>query len=147
MSVSPEHESEVGSATRGGLLPPYRQASADVVLALGTDAQRGLSERDAQLRLERDGANALTPEAPVPEWRKFVAQFASVLVLLLIFAAAVSTVLWFVERESALPYEALAIMAVVLLNAIMGYVQESRAASAVAALRRMAAAQDRKSVV
>ena len=143
MSVSPEHESEVGSARRGGLLPPYRQSSADVVQALGTDAQRGLSERDAQLRLERDGANALTPEAPVPEWRKFVAQFTSVLVLLLIFAAAVSTVLWFVERESALPYEALAIMAVVLLNAIMGYVQESRAASAVAALRRMAAAQAR----
>ena len=45
-----------------------------------------------------------------------------------------------VERKSALPYEAIAIFAVVLLNAIMGYIQESRAESAVAALRQMAAA-------
>ena len=45
------------------------------------------------------------------------------------------------ERESPLPYEAIAIFAVVLLNAVMGYVQESRAESAVAALRQMAASQ------
>jgi magnesium-transporting ATPase (P-type) len=44
------------------------------------------------------------------------------------------------DRESALPYEAIAILAVVLLNAAMGYIQESRAESAVAALRQMSAA-------
>lgn len=48
--------------------------------------------------------------------------------------------LWLAERESALPYEAIAILAVVLLNAVMGYIQESRAESAVAVLRQMAAA-------
>ena len=47
--------------------------------------------------------------------------------------------LWLFERESALPYEAIAIFAVVLLNAVMGYIQESRAESAVAALRQMSA--------
>jgi Ca2+-transporting ATPase len=66
-----------------------------------------------------------------------------VLVLLLLVATAISAALWFVERDSALPYEALAILAVVLLNAVMGFVQESRAASAVAALRKMAAARAR----
>ena len=50
-------------------------------------------------------------------------------------ATAVSAGLWLYERESALPYEAIAIFAVVLLNAVMGYIQESRAESAVAALR------------
>ena len=66
--------------------------------------------------------------------------FQDVLVILLLAATAISLVLWFYERESALSYEAIAIFAVVLLNAIMGYIQESRAESAVAELRQMAAA-------
>lgn len=60
---------------------------------------------------------------------------------MLVVAAAISAGLWLVERESALPYEALAILAIVLLNAVMGYAQAARAESAVAALRRMAAAR------
>ena len=62
------------------------------------------------------------------------------LVILLLIATAVSAGLWVFEREAALPYEAIAILAVVLLNAAMGYVQESRAEAAVAALRAMSAA-------
>ena len=77
----------------------------------------------------------------MPGWKKFLAQFKDVLVILLLIATAISAALWLIERESALPYEAIAIFAVVLLNAIMGYIQESRAESAVAALRQMAAAQ------
>jgi Ca2+-transporting ATPase len=113
----------------------------DAVLAsLGTDAQRGLSRVEAQKRLEQSGRNELTAEEPVPGWKKFLAQFKDVLVILLLIATAVSCALWLVERETPLPYEAIAIFAVVLLNAIMGYIQESRAESAVAALRHMAAA-------
>jgi Ca2+-transporting ATPase len=63
-----------------------------------------------------------------------------VLVILLLIATAVSAGLWVYERETSLPYEALAILAVVLLNASMGYLQESRAEAAVAALRAMSAA-------
>jgi P-type Ca2+ transporter type 2C len=63
-----------------------------------------------------------------------------VLVILLLIATAISAALWVYERESALPYEAIAIFAVVLLNAVMGYIQESRAEQAVAALRQMSAA-------
>ncbi len=122
-------------------LPPYQQPVDAVIAALGTDARRGLSETEAQARLERHGRNELTAEEPVPAWRKFLAQFKDVLVILLLIATAISAVLWLIERESALPYEAIAIFAVVLLNAIMGYIQESRAESAVAALRQMAAAQ------
>jgi Ca2+-transporting ATPase len=77
----------------------------------------------------------------VPGWRKFLSQFQDVLVVLLLIATLISAVLWLIERESALPYEAIAIFAVVLLNAIMGHIQESRAESAVAALHLMAAAQ------
>ena len=82
----------------------------------------------------------MTAEKPVPRWRKFLAQFQDVLVILLLIATVISAGLWLYERESALPYEAMAIFAVVLLNAVMGYIQESRAEQAVAALRQMSAA-------
>ena len=121
-------------------LPPYRQPYDAVVAALGTDAGRGLSREEALRRLDRYGRNELAAEAPVPGWKRFLAQFRDTLVILLLAATAISAGLWLVERESDLPYEAIAIAAVVLLNAIMGYVQESRAESAVAALREMAAA-------
>jgi Ca2+-transporting ATPase len=119
---------------------PYQQPIDTVLASLGTDEQRGLSEAEARVRLKRHGRNELTAEEPVPAWRKFLAQFADVLVILLLIAAAISVALWLVERESALPYEAIAILAVVLLNAVMGHIQESRAESAVAALRQMTAA-------
>src|SRR5918999_2213633 len=118
----------------------YRQPVNEVLAALGTDAQLGLSEADARARFQRYGRNELTAEKPVPAWRKFLAQFEDVLVILLIIATLISAGLWLVELESALPYEAIAILAVVLLNAIMGYVQQSRAEEAVAALRQMSAA-------
>jgi Ca2+-transporting ATPase len=119
----------------------HTRSVEDVLAELESDGQRGLSEEEARRRRARDGPNELQSEKPLPAWRRFLAQFHDVLVILLLVATAISAGLWFVERESALPYEALAIFAVVLLNALLGYVQESRAASAVAALRRMAAAQ------
>ena len=124
-------------------VPPYRLPVEQVVAAFETDAGAGLSAATVRARLERSGRNELTAEPAVPAWRKFVAQFEDALVLLLLAATAVSAGLWFYERDSPLPYEALAIGAVVLLNAVMGYVQETRAESAVAALRQMSAARAR----
>ena len=122
-------------------IPPYQQPFEKVLAAFGTDASRGLTENEARSRLAQHGRNELAAEAPIPAWKKFLAQFQDVLVVLLLVAAAISAALWIYEREAALPYEAIAIFAVVLLNAVIGYVQESRAESAVAALRQMAAAR------
>ena len=118
----------------------YRQTAEQVIRTLGSDQARGLSMADARARLAHFGLNQLAAERPVPRWRKFVAQFGDVLVVLLLIATAISFVLWLYERDAALPYEAMAISAVVLLNAILGYVQQERAESAIAALRQMAAA-------
>ena len=122
--------------------PPdvYRQTFEEVAAALATDGSRGLGDEDARSRLDRYGPNELTAEEGVPAWRRFVAQFQEVLVILLLIATAISAGLWAYERDAALPYEAIAILAVVLLNALMGYVQESRAEAAVDALRAMSAA-------
>ena len=118
----------------------YRRRGEDVLAELGTDARGGLRDAEAHSRLARYGRNELAAEPPVPAWRRFAAQFQDVLVILLLIATAISAGLWIYEREAALPYEALAILAVVLVNATMGYIQESRAEAAVAALRAMSAA-------
>jgi Ca2+-transporting ATPase len=121
-------------------LAAYRLQSEAVLTALGTDAQTGLSEAEARARLEGQGRNELLAEKQVSAWSKFLAQFKDPLVILLLVATAISAGLWLAERETALPYEAIAILAVVLLNAVMGFVQQSRAEQAVAALRQMSAA-------
>ncbi len=118
----------------------YRRSVADLVVAIDTDERHGLSNAEAAARLQRFGPNELAAEAPIPSWRRFLAQFQDVLVVLLLIATFISAALWLYERDAALPYEALAILAVVLLNATMGYIQESRAEAAVAALRAMSAA-------
>ena len=76
-----------------------------------------------------------------PAWRKFLAQFQDVLIGLLLIAAGISLVVWIYERDEPLPYETLVIVAIVLFNGILGYVQEARAERSVAALRAMAAAE------
>ncbi len=118
---------------------PYRKTVDEILAKLGTDARTGLSRSKAQERLGQYGKNELAAEAPVSAWRKFLGQFTDVLVLLLLVAALISAALWLYERDSALPYDAIAIFAIVLLNALMGYFQQSRAEQAVAALRQMSA--------
>ncbi len=117
----------------------YQQEPRDVLAALGADGRNGLSAEEARARLLRYGRNELAAEKPAPGWKRFLAQFKDTLVILLLAATAISFGLWLYEREAALPYEAIAIFAIVLLNAAMGYIQESRAESALAALKHMAA--------
>jgi Ca2+-transporting ATPase len=117
----------------------YRQRVDDLCHALGADDHQGLTDEEARSRLEHNGRNELAAEKPAPAWRRFLAQFQDVLVILLLVATAISAGLWAYERDAVLPYEAIAIFAVVLLNATMGYIQESRAETAVAALRAMSA--------
>ncbi len=121
------------------LLPPYRRAAADVVAALGTYPRRGLAEGDVRERLARHGRNELPSTPPVPAWRRFLAQFRDGLTILLLVATAVSLIAWGIERESAIPWEALTILAIVLVNGVLGFVQESRAEQALAALAAMSA--------
>jgi Ca2+-transporting ATPase len=120
--------------------PPHSVSAEEALLTLRSDARRGLSRTEARARLERFGMNVLTADKPAPAWRKFLAQFQDVLVILLLVAMVISVALWLVERDATWPYEAAAIFAVVLLNAVMGYVQQARAEKAVAALKQMSAA-------
>jgi magnesium-transporting ATPase (P-type) len=120
-------------------LDPWRLDAADVAVELGTDVRSGLTSAEATTRLGRYGPNELEPEAAVPAWRKLLAQFANPLVYLLLAAVVVSVTAWVAEGAEGMPYEALVIAIIVVLNAVLGYVQEARAEQAVAALQRMTA--------
>lgn len=108
-------------------IPAYQLRVDEVFAGQGTDARRGLSAEEAGLRQLIYGMNELTPEKPVPSWKRLPYQFRDSLVILLLIAATISAVLWLHERKSALPYEAISIYAIVVLNALMGYLQEARA--------------------
>ncbi len=114
--------------------------ASEVLGLLETDAQRGLGASEAQGRLLRSGHNELPSVPPVPHWRRFLAQLESPLVLLLIAAAAISLGVWWFEGGADLPYDAFAILAIVIANAILGFAQEERAERAVASLKGMTAA-------
>lgn len=122
---------------------PYRHPAEAVLAALGSDAERGLSSAEAQRRQAAFGPNLIATPPPRGAWRQFLDQFASALVLMLVAAGAISAAIWLHERETPVPYEALAIFPIVLINAVMGYVQEARAERAAAALRQLSAAQAR----
>jgi magnesium-transporting ATPase (P-type) len=126
-------------ATPSAVQEPWLRPAAEVVAGLGTDVRAGLSSPEATTRLRRYGANQLQAAERMAGWRRFLGQFADTLIYLLLTAVVVSVVAWAVEGAEGVPYEAVVILAIVVLNAVLGYVQEARAEQAVAALQRMAA--------
>jgi len=99
---------------------------------------RGLSSEEARLRLKEYGPNALPEKPPEPLWRKFLRQFQSPLIYILLFALAVDLVLWSLEGAQGLPLESLAISAILLLNAGLGTLQEKRSEDALRRLKALA---------
>ena len=111
-----------------------------VAAGVGVDPRTGLSEEEAARRLLVDGPNDLRGKAPVPAWRKVIAQFQDALIYLLLAAVAISLVVWVVEGAEGVPVDAVVIATIIVLNAILGYTQQAKAEDAVAALSRMTAA-------
>jgi len=107
------------------------------VRELKTDADKGLSAEDAKKRLETHGTNELKETGGRSRWQILLDQFADVMLLMLIAVAVVAAVLDM--RAGTFPKDAIAIMAIVLLNAVLGYLQESRAEAALAALKNLSA--------
>ena len=121
----------------GALMSPYSHPADTVAADLGTDTSRGLSPQTAADRLSADGPNELPSKPPVPAWRRFLSQFNDPLVYLLLAAITISTAAWILEGAEGAPVDSIVILAVVTLNAVLGFVQENKAADAVAALSAM----------
>jgi P-type Ca2+ transporter type 2C len=124
---------------------PSQIDAAELARGLGTDPERGLGADEAARRLQADGPNSLRAVPPVPAWRRALAQLQEPLVYLLGAAAAVALAAWWFEGRgrpgvAGWPLDAIVITGVIALNAVLGWLQEAKAAQAVAALAKMTTA-------
>jgi len=111
-----------------------------VAAALDVDVETGLNAQEAARRLAQNGPNELRAAPRVPAWRRALAHFQDPLIYLLLAAVAVALVAWWIEGRVGWPVDAIVIAAIVLLNGVIGLVQEAKAQNAVAALAKMTAA-------
>src|SRR5215510_2838419 len=98
----------------------------------------GLSGDEARARLLVHGPNSLPDKPPTTIWQRFLRQFRSPLIYILLFALAVDSILWFSEGATGLPVESIAIALILLLNAGLGVYQEGKSEMALARLKEMA---------
>ena len=115
----------------------WHTVEPDKALALlQSDRTTGLSAQEVIARREQVGANVLEEGSGRSAWRILFDQFTNIMLVMLIAVAIVSGVLSL--RANEVPKDAIAIFAIVILNGILGYFQESRAEKALAALKQMA---------
>jgi Ca2+-transporting ATPase len=111
----------------------YHTLSAvETIQRLETDREQGLSSEEARARLARDGFNELEPPKRTPLWKTFVMQFNDFMIWVLLAAVAISLF----EGQVV---EGIAIVSILLINALLGVFQEYRAEQALEALKEMSA--------
>ena len=118
---------------------PFSTEVADVAIDLQTDIVAGLTQAEAASRLAANGLNILRSAPQRSAWQRFLSHFQDPLVYLLLAAVAIALVAWFLEGRHSWPVDAIVISLVVVFNAVLAYLQERKAADAVAALARMTA--------
>ena len=120
----------------------YLKDSAKVVEDVKSDGTYGLSSAEAKKRLERDGLNKLKEAKKDPLWKRFFAQMADPMIIMLIVAAVISALTGMAQGDADFA-DVIIICFVVVVNAVLGVVQESKAEEALAALQEMSAAQSK----
>lgn len=118
------------------LASPHSETLERILNSLQTTSS-GFSHADAEQKLQELGPNLLAETPPTPAWKRFIAQFSNLLTFILIAAAVISLI---VAREVKTPA---VVFTVVLMNAIIGFVQENKAEASLAALRKMLATSAR----
>jgi Ca2+-transporting ATPase len=110
----------------------YHQISTEKIFELTSSSPQGLTTEAVKSKLEEFGPNALEGKKKKPVWLFFLNQFKDFMILVLIVAAIISGIVGELT-------DAIIILVIVLLNAIVGFVQEYRAEKAIEALKKMAA--------
>ncbi|MEB3272713.1 MAG: cation-transporting P-type ATPase [Prochlorothrix sp.] len=110
-------------------------SAEDTLQQFQADPQQGLSEEQVADRWRRYGPNELEERAGRGDWEIFLDQFKNLMLIMLMSVALISGLLDL--RNQHFPKDAIAIMVIVVLNGILGYIQESRAEKALAALKKL----------
>ena len=118
----------------------YYCEDTSAVLKDVDSSEGGLTGEEARIRLERDGRNELAAEKKDSLLKRFFAQMADPMIIILIVAAAISAVTGIYEEGIRGITDTVIILIVVLVNAILGVYQESKAEKAIEALQAMSAA-------
>lgn len=119
-------------------MKPYLQTADEVAQGLSTDVEAGLTDAEVAKRLGQYGPNKLDEAKKDPLWKRFLAQLADPMIILLLAAAVISAVAGAAQGESDIA-DVVIILFVVVVNAVLGVVQESKAEEALEALQQMAA--------
>ncbi len=127
---------------------PFYQKPVEEVLDSLKTSKEGLSTAEAQKRLQVFGPNKLKEKEKEPWWKRFFAQFTDFLVIILIAAAVFSTFETIYNNvthpdEAEFPTDAIVIVSILMINAILGFYQENQAEAAIEALKKMSAAHAR----
>ena len=120
----------------------YLESAEKVIEDLGTDTKLGLTAAEAAARLEKNGPNKLKDAEKDPLWKRFFAMMADPMVIMLIIAAIISAVTGMMKGEADFA-DVFIIIFVVVLNSVLGVVQEYQAENALAGLQEMSAAQSK----
>ena len=123
-------------------MKPYLEKVSSVLNEYKTDEKKGLSHDEAQKRLQQDGPNKLKEGKKEPLWKKFLHELSEPMLIILMVAAVLSVGTSYLNGEPEWA-DAIIILIVVLINAILGVVQEAKAEAAIEALQEIAAAQSK----
>ncbi len=122
---------------------PHVKPQAELLSGLQTSLEKGLSSQQAARRFQQYGENKLDEKKKKTNLQRFLEQFKDVMIIILLVAAVVSFVIACVEGDAMEFFEPVLILLIVVLNAVMGMVQESKAEKALDALKNMSAPRAR----
>lgn len=126
------------SIKRGENMDLYSMSAAEAVKKLGSETDRGLSSREAEKRLDRDGENLLRGKKKKSLAAEFFEQFKDFTVIVLLIASGVSFATSFLEERGDFA-DPIMILIIVILNAAVGVIQQRRAEHSLEALKNMSA--------
>ena len=120
-------------------MTPHNTPQEDLLKELRTSLEAGLSSQEAQQRLGQYGENKLAEKKKKTNLQRFLEQFKDAMIIILLLAAAVSFVVACFGHDPMEFFEPLLILLIVVLNAVLGMVQEAKAEKALDALKNMSA--------
>ena len=120
-------------------MTPHNTPQEDLLKELRTSLEAGLSSQEAQQRLGQYGENKLAEKKKKTNLQRFLEQFKDAMIIILLLAAAVSFVVACFDHDPMEFFEPLLILLIVVLNAVLGMVQEAKAEKALDALKSMSA--------